>query len=820
MRYALTFNKMFKNYFKVAIRNFLRYKTFSLINIFGLAIGIACSILISLFVLDELSYDRYHENAKNIYRIAVDGFINGREIKVPITGQPVGVTFVREFPEIIKSTRITNASLSSPDNTISYDNEHFSESGVFYADSSVFDIFSIPLKDGDPKTVLTKPYTVVITETIARKYFGEENPIGKILTFNNSEDFMITGVAYDCPHNSHFHFNFLASYYSLRDYDNASMITNDYSYTYIILQENVHPEQIEAKMPDFIKKYIGPQLKTVLGVSLEEFKNSGNRYTYYLQAITDIHLHSHTEFEIEPNSDIIYVYIFAIIAMFILIIACINFMNLSTARSATRAKEVGVRKIFGAKRKVIIRQFLTESIILSFIALILGMVIVEVVLPYFNNLAGKQISLEYTKNLYILPLLLALALFVGLFSGSYSAVYLSSIQVLSVLKGKLTTAKKSAWFRNSMVIFQFSVSIILLICTSIVYSQLNYIQNKDMGYNKENVIVVENVNSLSNNIESFKQELLKYQNIINISTANSMPGKQFGGIPLKIEGSKTGELLIPRVLATDDNFNETLQMEIISGRYFSDEFRTDSFAIILNETAVKEFNISDPVGKRLVTSIPGEIDDTYLTIIGVVKDFNFYSLRKEVVPITIMPLAWFNAQLMPIRINEKNIPETLAFIENKWKEYIPDEPFLYYFLENDIIDLHKEEFRTSKIFTIFSILAIFIACLGLFGMASFFTEQRTKEVCIRKVIGASVFKIILLLSKQFTKWVLLANIIAWPVAYLAMKSWLQNFAFHTKINLLVFIVSGIVAFIIAMLTVSYQAIKAAITNPAVSLKYE
>jgi putative ABC transport system permease protein len=809
---------MIKNYFKIAIRTFLRHKGFSLINIAGLTIGLACSILIFLFVIDELSYDRYHENADKIFRIAQDVKFNDTEIQAVVSGVSVGELMAKEVPEIKGFLRIYNANMDDADYVVSYENNFFSEPNVFYADSSIFEILSIPLIKGNPETALTAPNMLVITESIASKYFGNADPIGKVLTFNSDDEYIVNGVTQDCPQNSHFHFDFLASFLSLGIESTTSWLSNDSFYTYILLQENATPAQVENRFPALLRKYIAPELEERFGVSFDDIIEAGNRVRFYLQPLVDIHLHSHTVYEIEPNSNIIYVYIFSIIAAFILIIACVNFMNLSTAKSITRAKEVGIRKVLGAKRHELIRQFLAESVLLSLIALVIAMVAIEAILPAFNSFTGKQISLGYSEKLWLIPGFLVFAIIVGIFSGSYSAFFLSSFKSILVLKGKISTGNTDKWFKNSLVIFQFSISIILFICTSTIYKQLDYVQNKDLGFTKENLVVVQRLEALGEKIEAFNKELLKNHNVSCVCISDAVPGKMFGGLPLQIKDSESDKLFTPRILAADYNLINTLQLELKSGRFFSKEFASDTFAVVLNEAAVKEFNLSDPVGRQLTVGTGAE--QISITVIGIVKDFNYRSLHEKITSLVLTHPQWRSMDYISVRINNENISETLTFIENKWNEFVPEQPFDYYFLDSDFEDLHKEEFITGQLFTIFSVLAIFIACLGLLGLASFTAEQRTKEIGIRKTLGASVTKVVYSLSIEFTKWVILANIIAWPIAYFFMKNWLQNFAYHTNITIWEFIFAAVIAFVIAILTVSFQAIKTANKNPVESLRYE
>ncbi len=809
---------MLRNFFKVSIRNLIRNKTYSVINILGLSIGMACSIIIFLFIFDELSYDKFNKKADQIYRVGIDAEMQGRRTKGFITGAPVGRTFVTEIPEVKNSTRIIKAPMGQDEAVVKYGDKKFVEENVVFVDSSFFNIFDVEFVEGYAKSILNNPYQVVITESIAKKYFNDQNPVGKSLTILENE-YLIQAVVKDCPSNTHFHYKILASLVSLPIAESQGWIINNNLYTYLLLEKGVDTKQVKNKMLEVAFKYIEPELQNIIGVSIEQFKNAGNTYDYILQPLTDIHLKSHTNYEIEANSSIVYVYIFSIIAAFILFIAIINFMNLSTARSATRAKEVGLRKVIGAQRRNLFYQFLFESIILSLISLIVAMVITESVLGVFNSFTLKDLSIGYLSNFYVLPSLLLLAIVVGVISGLYSASYLSSSKILNVLKGKVLSGGNNSWFRSALVIFQFSISITLFICTFVIYSQLNLLRNKDIGFNKKNIVVIEKSNALGESMESFKHELESNPFVKSVTASSTLPARAFGNLPLTVEGEKDNKSYVPCVISVDPDFAKTYQLTIKEGRFFSDDFASDTFAVVLNESAVKEFGLQEPVvGKRLITSIYGQ---TYhWEIIGVVKNFNFRSLHQDVNPLVLASPFIRGTNLISVKLKDGISKESLDFIQEKWNKFVLDTPLDYSIMEDNFNNLHKEEFRTGDIFTIFSILAIFIACLGLFGLASFITEHKTKEIGIRKAMGAETFKVVGLLLKQFTKWVIWANVIAWPVAYFLMKKWLMNFAYQVEIKWWIFIVSAILGLLIAIFTVSFQAIKAARANPVDSLRYE
>ncbi len=636
---------------------------------------------------------------------------------------------------------------------------------------------------------------------MAQKYFGDEEPLNKTLLFDNTTEMKITGVVKNVPNNSHFKFDFLVPFFMYQRWDTNEWNVNNF-HNYLLLAKGASAEELETKMPEFIRKYAGE--KAAAGSIVK------------LQPMTDIHLHSNLRKEFEANSDITYIYMFSAIALFVLLIACINFMNLTTARSASRAKEVGIRKVVGSQRLQLIRQFLGESLFLSIIAIILALGMVELLLQKFNTLAAKELSLNFSDNMFLTIGLVGIALIVGIISGAYPAFFLSAFRPLTMMKGSFRAGSKRSLLRKGLIIVQFTISIVLIIGTGIVYRQLAFIQNKKLGFEKEQVIVVRMGNSVvQQKQELFKNQALQNPNILNVSATSNLLGGSDWGMPFFYEGAKEDELFSSRALVVDDKFIETYNMEIVAGRNFSREFTTDiSGAYILNETAVKQLAWDNPIGKRF--GRPSERNEKG-QVIGVVKDFHFRSLHETIEPLVMyMVPEWFS--YFSIRIRPANIPENLAFLEGTWQSFEQNRPFDYFFLDELFARMYRAEQRLGNIFGVFSALAIFIACLGLFGLASFLAEQRTKEIGVRKALGASVSNIVLLLSKDFTKWVLAANVIAWPIAYLAMNNWLQDFAYRITIGLEAFLVAGIIAMVIALVTLSFQAIKAAFTNPIEALR--
>ena len=800
---------MFRNYLKIAFRNLLKYRAYSFINILGLAVGITACMMILLYVNDELSYDTYNVKAERIYRFYGRAHMQGREFKMAVTPAPAGATLVHDYPEVVQYTRLLPAS----NMLIRYKDNVFNETRFFWADSTVFDVFTIPFTEGNPKTALNQPHTVVLTESLAKKYFGNEDPLNKIMNFEDGTAYTVSGVVKDCPSNSHFHYDIFASMASIEAGKSNFWINNNF-YTYIVLKKGASASKLQAKFPALVKKYAGPQIYQGLGITFEDWEKKGNAYQFFLQPLTSIHLHSHLNNELEANSDIKYVYIFSIIAVFILLIACINFMNLSTARSITRSKEVGVRKVLGSNKSQLVKQFLIESFLLTFISILIAVLLVEIFLPLFNNLADKNLHTNYFHSLVAIPALIAAIIIVGLISGSYPAFFLSSFQPSKVLKGK-ATGSKGSWLRSGLVIFQFSISIILFIGTMIIYNQMKYIQDANLGFNKEHVLVVQRAWALENHAETFKDELIKNPHIINATNTNDLPGRVFSETVFKLENAPVSQQFLMGLITTDGNFAKTMGIDLTEGRYFSKNNPSDSVAVVLNESAVKTFNIKDPIGKRIIFA--GQ--NLTCNIIGVVKDFHLRSLHQKIEPLVIYYRSG-QTNYLPIRISSNDISGTISAIKNEWKKFVPNKPFEYFFLDEDLNRLYHSDQKTGEILTSFSLLAISIACLGLFGLAAFTTERRTKEIGIRKALGASVLNVIFILSKEFTKWVLIANIIAWPVAYFFMNKWLQDFAYRINVSIWIFILSGIIALFIALLTVISHAIKAARANPVKSLRYE
>lgn len=802
------------SYVKTGIRNLLKYKFYSFINILGLAIGIAGSLLIILYVSNELSYDKFNKDYERIYRIGVNGKVRGEPINMAVSCAPMAKALLSDFPEVEQTTRLTRMG----DWLIGSGDRKFNEENFLFADSTFFDVFSFKLIKGDPKKVLNRPKTMVMTQTAVKKYFGNEDPIGKSIRVENDTTlFEITGIMEDLPVNSHFHFQLLGSTISYpRQSENPVWVSNNF-YNYVKLKEGTNPKEFEKKLRILITKYIGPQLKQFLNISIEEFEKSGGSYNFFIQPLADIHLKSKLQYELEPNGNMLYVYIFSVVALLILLIACINFMNLATARSATRAKEVGLRKVVGSDRGKLISQFLTESILVSFIALILSLLIVELTLPSFNALLDIKLSMGYFSTWYTVPALIGFAVFIGLISGSYPSFFLASFNPISVLKGKLKAGAKSSGLRTTLVISQFTVSIVILLATSVVYLQLRYMQNYNMGFVKENKIVIKRSDGLKKNMDTFKQEAIKIPGVISVANANAIPGRNYSLNAFLLEGdANTGTTYTLQQGFISPGFEKTLGLELVEGRFLDANIPTDSNAAVVSQATVKALELDKPLQHRLMS--PGQ-PPRYWQIVGVVKDFHIESLRKNLAPValTFMPGNFEGVVVASIEPgSEQSAINGMKEIWSRLSEF----PFEYYFLDDSLNKMYKGEQRTGIILISFSILAIIISCLGLLGMVSFTTSLRTKEIAIRKTLGAEERTIITILSSETLRMIIISTVIAWIISWYALNKWLQNFAYHTKINPVIFFVVPIIITVISLITISFEVYKATLRNPADVLKYE
>ncbi|MDQ6903310.1 MAG: ABC transporter permease [Bacteroidota bacterium] len=806
---------MIKNYFKIAFRNLWRNKAFTAINIFGLAIGIATCLVIMLFVQNELSYDRFNKKADQMVRVVFRGSIDGQKMKEANVMPPVAKTFLDNYPEVKHATRL----MQGGSQIILSGDKSFKEDAFAFVDPNFFKVFTLPLIQGDASTALSQPNTIVITKEMAQKYFGQADPLGKLLTFKDGiAHFKVTGVIDKVPANSHFHFDFFATMLNVEDAKSNSFMTSGFN-TYLVLDKGVDYKKLQAKLPAFVNKYLGPQLEHAMGVTMTELRQKGNDLGLYLQPLTDIHLHSDLTNDLEPGGDIRYVYIFSAIALFMLLIACINFMNLSTAGASKRAREVGIRKVLGSLKMELVRQFLIESILLSMIGLLLAIVLVYVALPFFNHFSGKDLSLHLVDNAWTIPFLLMLVIVTGIFAGSYPAFFLSSFKPVMVLKGKFSAGKRTMGLRSGLVVFQFFISIVLIAVTTIVYQQLAYIQKVKLGYDKNQVIILPETWLLGKNQEAFYNEILQDPRVENASVSGYVPaGSTYGNNFFVYKQNNYAAMVKTLRYDVDYTYLATLGMKMSYGRNFSKEFSTDSSAIILNETAAKALGWNKDAIDKVVSTKDNGGKETSFHVIGVVKDFHFKSLHELISPL-VMVLGT-GATTMIVKLKTKDIAGVLTTMKKDWASLSPAGAMSYSFLDDRVQQTYEAENKTGTLLAIFASLTIFIACLGLFGLVTFTAEQRTKEIGIRKVLGASVGGIVRLLSKEFLKLVFVAIIIATPVAWLAMNNWLQDFAYRINISWWMFGIAGLVAILIALFTVSFKAIKAAIANPVKSLRTE
>jgi putative ABC transport system permease protein len=810
---------MFKNYIKTAVRSLYKNKGFTAINILGLALGLATCLLIVFYVVDELSYDRYNTKANRIYRVNEDLKLGENNVQYAVAMPPLAKTLKVEYPYIEDATRIKAAGTTH----VKKGNGNIVENKVGFVDANIFNVFTLPMISGDPKTALLEPNTVVITESTAKKYFNTTDAVGKTIVFNEKENFKVTGVIKDVPKQSHFNFDFFVSLESFPDSRSNEWLRSDYN-TYVLLKDAKDYKKLEASFPAFLQKFSGAQMQSELGMSIAQFEKNGSHFRMNLTALTDIHLKSNRSGELGPNSTTQYVYIFSVIALFILLIACVNFMNLSTARSSNRAREVGVRKVLGSSRKYLIFQFLAESILVTFVATVIAMTAAAAVLPLFNQLSGKEIILTVESLKWLVPSLLLIVLVIGSLAGSYPAFFLSAFQPIDVLKGKLSAGFKGGGLRSFLVVFQFFVSILLIIGTLVIHNQLNFIQTKNLGYNRNQVLVVKNSEELKQQANVFKQELAELPGVKEATMTGFLPtnGWRHTNIYYKDATYDQKKSLFPQSWQIDADYIPTMDMKIAAGRNFSKEMQTDSSAIIINEAAAKFLGFADPVGKTIYQSLGGNrkggpnVKECH--IVGVVKDFHFNSLREKIEPIVLT--YGQNAGALAIRVSTANITALMAQVKDKWNSLSPGVQIDYSFMDQDFDASYRSEQRIGTILIIFTSLAIIIACLGLFGLAAYAAEQRTKEIGIRKVLGADVSVIVGMLSKDFIKLVCIAIILASPIAWFVMTKWLQDFAYRITIQWWVIAAAGAGALVIAFVTISFQSVKAALANPVDSLKNE
>jgi putative ABC transport system permease protein len=798
---------MFKNYFITALKALNKNKFFTAINIFGLSVGIAACLLIVLFIKNELSYDKYNLNAGRIFRITENARLNGNEASYATTEQPLKEALLT-LPEIEKTTRLIPRSslfVSPQKFFVKKGITSIEEKNVVYTESSLFDVFTLPMIEGNPSTALNEPNSAVITESTAKKYFNQTNIVGKAITINDSGIYKITGVIKDVPAQSHFNYDFFLSYSSI-----AESKENGWGHSgihnYVLLKPGTDVHKVESEIRGIVLENYG-----------SIFTTGGNYLNIVLTPLLNIHLRSSSQLELDKGGSIQYVYIFSAIAVFILLIACVNFINLSTARSANRSKEVGVRKVLGSSRSRLVIQFLTESVLVTFIAAIISVLLIWTALPFFNNIADTKLNITTASLSWFIPTLSSIILIIGLLAGAYPAFYLSAFKPILVLKGKLAGGFKRSFLRGFLVVFQFSISIFLIISTLVIYNQLSYIRNKDLGFNRSQMLVIRNTNLLGAGAKIFKQSLKQFPGVDNVTMSTYLPtGTErnitglFPQLPIDIKQDVLSEFW-----PVDEDYLKTLDIKLIEGRNFSQEMASDSSAIIVNEAFIKKFGFKDALNKTVYRLSYGL--QSY-HIIGVVKDFNYSSMHDNIKPLALSYAV--NNGAITAKVKTANLPALMQQIQSKWKDISANQQFTYSFMNDDFDATYRSEQHVQELFFSFSALAILIACLGLFGLAAYAAEQRNKEIAIRKIIGASTGNIINILSADFVKLVGISILIASPIGWYAMNKWLEDFAYRININWIVFLIAGLIAIVIALITISLQSIKAALANPVKSLRSE
>jgi len=809
---------MILNYIKTAYRSLVKNKGFTILNVLGLSLGLASSLLIIFYVVDELSYDRYNVSANRIYRVNEDLKLGENNVLYAVCMPPLAQTLKNDFPYVENTVRIKNAGSLHVRKGVT----NILENRVAFADPSLFSIFTLPMISGSPSTALAEPNSVVLTETMAEKYFNSTAVVGRLLTADNKDLYKVTGVIKDIPRTSHFNFDFFISMSTLPDSRSDEWLRSDYN-TYVLFRNAADHKKLEAALPAFLARYSGPQMQSELKMSTTAFEKSGSYFRLNLTPLTDIHLKSNRTGELGPNSTIQYVYIFSAIALFILLIACVNFMNLSTARSSNRAREVGVRKVLGSPRSYLVFQFLTESILVTLVAAIIAVIAAVALLPAFNQLSGKDIVINGQMLRWLVPAVAFIILLVGSLAGAYPALFLSAFQPINVLKGKLSGGFKGGGLRSVLVVLQFTISIFLIIGTLVVHNQLNYIQSKDLGFDRNQVLIVQNAFELNNQAQTFKQEVKQLPGVTDATLTSFLPtgNNKNTSIFFKDASFDQKKALFPQTWIVDEDYIKTLDMKMVAGRSFSGQMLSDSSGIIINEAAARFLGLGDPLNKPLYRSNGGKQElsnSKAYHIIGVVKDFNFSSLRDVVSPMVLI-MGQDNGALS-IRMNGRDIPALLTQIKEKWSGLSPNVQMNFSFMDQDFDAIYRTEQRAGTVLVVFTTLAIIIACLGLFGLAAYAAEQRTKEIGIRKVLGASVSAITAMLSFDFIKLVAIAILIALPAGWYFMNKWLQDFAYRVHIQWWVLALAGFVAIVIAFITIGYQSVKAALSNPVNSLKVE
>lgn len=809
---------MLRNFLTNAFRNIKKQPGYIILNVSGLAIGLTSFIFISLYVIHELSFDRFHKNYENIYRLKVVGRLAGGELDQAITSAPMAKAMINDYPEVLDVTRVTRLGAW----LIRFGDNSFNEDGVLFADSTFFRVFDFRLLRGDPGTALVRPKSLVLTEEFAKKYFGDQDPLGqKMIVEADTNLYTVTGVVQNVPDNSHMKFDILASMSTFPGMANSQFWISHNYYTYIVVPGGTDPGALQEKFQDMVTRYVGPQIQEVLGIKMDDFRKSGNDFRYVLEPLKDIHLKGAPQYSLEPMGSPTTVYIFAVIAILILLVAIINYINLATAKSVTRAKEVGIKKVSGAYKSGLIVQFLGESVLIVTFAALLSLFLVYIITPSFNQLIGIQIP---GNLLFSIPGILSLSgliLIVGISSGFYPAFVLASFNPVEVLKGTLNPGSMSRRLRGILVVFQFTVSIIIIIGSIVVYRQLDMVTKKDLGFSKDNLIILRRPDAFRDQIEAFRNQLLQLPGVKEVGFSWALPGTTFSNNAFCNDNDPEKNSYLLNQAGVSLDFPQALGVQLAEGRFFSRDYGTDSTAVLINEAAVKSLGLKEPVVGKYILE-PGRAQDfRKRQIIGVMKDFNIESMHKPVSPVCFTVLNRNGGDLYAtVRLSGSDVPATIRAIEDIWKTFTTRQPFQYDFFTDTWNNLYKSELKTGRLFILFSIMAIFIACLGLIGLITYITNKRTREIGVRKTYGASMSVVLRLLSREVVTLILISSLLAYPIAFFSMKYWLEGFAVKAKMSPLIFLAATILTIIIGWLSISYQTIRAAGNNPANSLRIE
>jgi putative ABC transport system permease protein len=810
---------MLKNFFINAVRNLRKQPGYILLNVGGLAIGLASFLFITRYVINELSYDRFHKNYENIYSIKVIGRLSGGVLDQAVTAPPMAKAIMDDYPEVLVATRVVRLG----DYLIRFGESRFNESGLLFADSTFFKVFDFKLLRGDINSALERPKSMILTEEFAQKYFGNKDPMGQKISLEaDTNMYTVTGVIQNIPDNSHIKFDLLASMNSLPQQMYTNQIwLNHMFYTYMVVKDGTNIAGLQKKFEGIVTKYVGPQIQQFLGYSIDDFRKAGNDFGYVIEPLKDLHLKGATQYNLEPLGSPATVYIFAVIAILILVIAIINYVNLATAKSATRAKEVGVRKVSGANSIGLVTQFLGESIVIVALAGLVAIVAVYLLTPSFNQLIGKHLPTAIFTSLTGALAFISLIIVVGISAGFYPAFVLASFNPVSVLKGTLNPGSMSKKLRSLLVIIQFTISIVIIIGSIIVYNQLSFMTKKDLGFSKENLIIIRRPDNFFQQMRAFRDKLLQIPGVDKVGFSRAVPGTIYNNNAFLIDNDPQKNTYLLNQSSVSFEFPQALGVKLSDGRFFSTDYSTDSSAVLINEAAVKSLGLKDPVGKYLLQPGRGPQQFNKLKIIGIMKDFNIESLHKAITPVIFTVLYRGGGdQFATVRLSGKDINATIKEIEKVWQTFTTKQPFQYEFFSNMWDHLYVAELKTGKIFIVFSILAIFIACLGLIGLVTYITNKRTREVGIRKSYGASNRTVVTLLSQEVLYLILISSLIAYPIAYFGSKYWLEGFAEKVKISPLIYVLATLVGLAIGWISISYQTIKAANYNPARALRID